>query len=87
MKEHSLDEMHAFIPEPHYPCADEGCAEERSYPANELVFCFPSRESGASLGFYCENCFDAITDPNYDKLDYPEHTLADVLAEQGSRDA
>ena len=43
MKEHSLDEMHAFIPEPHYPCADEGCAEERSYPANELGFLYPSR--------------------------------------------
>ena len=68
------DEMRRAAPDALYPCETYGCAEERTYPADELHW-HPRHEC-----FYCEGCHSGEHekgDPRWGDAECP--TLAQVL--------
>ena len=65
------------IPDPLYSCADDGCAAEASYPADDLMYWRGGRHVDAAEevesenrpeGFYCEHCIAHLGIPGGETL-------------------
>ena len=57
-----------WLSDPLYGCADEGCAQEVSYPSEMLQFWSGiggmEAEAPIEAGFYCEGCLDHFAAPD-----------------------
>ena len=81
MKNESLKKMISKIPEPVYPCAVEGCAEEHSFPPNMLRYWKPKVDS-MPADFYCEFCYEELVWWDDDPKDDRGPTLEEVIKER-----
>ena len=71
------DAMREAMPPPVYGCAMDGCAEEATWPAEDIQW--------VRDGFYCDACRDYLEPPPGDDEYGP--TLAKVLAAVEAEDA
>ena len=87
-----MSQYDATLPRPVYGCAAQGCAEETSWPPEDLQWydgqwCEDGEtvpDPGYGPGFYCAICLDDIIfgRPEWDGLD---GHLGDTLADEQTR--
>ena len=71
--------LECVVPKPVYPCAVQGCADECSWPAEDLYYYPVQKRPGCideRAGFYCENCVDFVEmkqDPMVGRLSLQEY--------------